>query len=322
MDKKPKAFISYSHEDRELAIRVGENLRANGIDAWMDRWEILPGDSLIQKIFSEGLAGADVFIIIISQNSVDSKWVKQELDVALIKRIEGVSRVIPLRVGNVVMPAPLLSLKWIDMSGDFNEKLRELQMAIYQVRERPPLGRPPEFFRNQHKAIGGLSLLASRMGLYFMTTGVDATGMEESLTAADLSGKIGLNPEETDDAIDELKNLGLVKTVDYFGTHPFSHGDVEPTYALFLHFKDEGLPYDPEEDIKTVAAAIAAQKQVDGSKLLEVTGLTPLRINRAVSYLEDYGIARVTHEMGSGTFDFGFIWSTSATRRFVDENCK
>lgn len=322
MNKNPRAFISYSHNDRKLAFQIGESLRAGGIDAWVDEWEILPGDSLIQKIFSEGLAGADVFIIIVSQNSVESNWVKQELDVALIKRIEGAARLIPLRVDDVEMPEPLLPLMWLDMRGDFNVKIHELIMAIFQVRERPPLGRPPEFLYNQLKSVGGLSLIASKIGLSFVTSGSEVIGMEESRTASDLSEKLGLNPEETDDAVDELKNLGLVKTTDYFGTHPFSHGDVEPTYALFLHFKDEGLPYDPEQDIKTIAAAITAQKQLDGSKLQEITNLSPLRINRAVSYLEDYGIAKVTHEIGTGPFDFGYILATSTTRRFVEENCK
>ena len=322
MNRIPKAFISYSHDDRDLAFRIGESLRANGINAWMDKWEILPGDSLIQKIFSEGLAGADVFIIIVSQNSVKSNWVRQELDVALIKRIEGVARLIPLRVGDVEMPEPLLPLKWIDMSGDFDMKIHDLVMAIFQVRERPPIGKPPELVNEHLKSVGGLSPIASKLGLSFVTSGSPVIGLEESKTASELSEKLGLNPEETDDAIDELKNLGMVKTIDYLGTQPFSHGDVEPTYALFLHFKDEGLPYDPEQDIKTIAAAVAAQKQADGRKLQEITSLSPLRINRAVSYLEDYGIFKVTHEIGSGPFDFGLILATSTTRRFVEENCK
>jgi hypothetical protein len=322
MNRIPKAFISYSHDDREMAFRIGESLRASGIDAWMDKWEILPGDSLIQKIFSEGLAGADVFVIIVSQNSVRSNWVRQELDVALIKRIEGVARLIPLRVGDVDMPESLLPLKWIDMSGDFDMKIHDLVMAIFQVRERPPIGTPPEVVNEHLKSVGGLSPIASKLGLSFVTSGSPVIGLEESKTASELSEKLGLNPEETDDAIDELKNLGMVKTTDYFGTHPFSHSDVEPTYALFLHFKDEGLPYDPELDIKTIAAAVAAQKQVDGRKLQEITSLSPLRINRAVSYLEDYGIIKVTHEIGSSPFDFGLILATGTTRRFVEENCK
>jgi hypothetical protein len=322
MGKTPKAFISYSHQDREVATRIAEGLRAGGIEAWIDKYEIIPGDSLIKKIFEEGLSGADVFVVILTESSIKSNWVRQELDVALIKRIEGVTRVIPLKIGDVGIPDPLRALKWIDMSGDFNEKLRELQMAIYQIREKPPIGHPPEFIRNQLASVGGLSRIATAMGLFLLNTGRLETGDEESYRESELAEKLGLNPEETDDAVDELEGLGLVKTQDYLGTGPYSHGEVESTYALFLHFKDEGLGYDPEDDIKIAASAIAAEKQLDGDRLKELTGLSPLRINRAVGYIEDFGIARVEHEMGTGPFDFGYILATGNTRRFVEEKSK
>src|SRR5258706_11711853 len=131
MRKTPKAFISYSHADRAIAERVAEGLRTGGIEAWLDKYEIIPGDSLIKKIFEEGLAGADVFVVILTESSIKSNWVRQELDVALIRRIEGITRVIPLKVGNVNIPDPLRTLQWIDMAGDFDEKIRQLQMAIF-----------------------------------------------------------------------------------------------------------------------------------------------------------------------------------------------
>jgi hypothetical protein len=208
------------------------------------------------------------------------------------------------------------------MEGEFDEKLRELQMSIFQIREKPALGRPPEFIRNQLASVEGLSRLASALGLFFLHTGLPDTGNEEFFRESELAERLELTPEETDDAIDELKNLGFVETQDYFGTGPFSHGDVEPTYALFLHFKDEGLEYNPEDDIKITASAIVSQKQVDGKTLKEVTGLSPLRINRAVAYVEDFGIARVEHAIGTGPFNFDFIWATGNTRRFVEEKCK
>jgi hypothetical protein len=322
MRKTPKAFISYSHVDRAIAERIAEGLRAGGIEAWLDKYEIIPGDSLIKKIFEEGLAGADVFVVILTESSIKSNWVRQELDVALIKRIEGITRVIPLKIGNINIPDPLQTVQWIDMAGDFDEKLRQLQMAIFQIRAKPPIGHPPEFIRNQLASVGGLSRLATALGLYFLQTGTPNTGNEESFRESELAEELGFTPEEADDAVDELLSLGLVKTQDYLGTGPYSHGDVEATYALFLHFKDEGLGYDPEDDIKMTASAIAAQKQVDGKKIMELTGLTPLRINRAIGYIEDFGIARVEHAIGTGPFDFDFTFATGSTRRFVEEKAK
>lgn len=322
MNTHPKAFVSYSHADRDIATRVAEKLRSGGIEVWFDKWEILPGDSLIRKIFEEGLSGADAFIVLLSRNSVESRWVQQELDVAFISKIEGVTRVIPVLVDDVQVPDHLRTLRWVDMSRDFDEAIRELQRAIFQVYERPPIGQPPDFVQRGLASIGGLSPIATALGLFLVSTGEPDRGREESFSAARLSEEMGLSPEETDDAVDELESLGLVKTLNYLGTFPFSHGDVTPTYALFLHFQGEGFDYNPEEDIKSVASAIVAQKQIDGNGLVEHTELSPLRINRAVGYLKDYGLIRVIQALGTAPYDFDIVEATGATRRFVAEKCK
>jgi hypothetical protein len=322
MIKQPSAFLSYTHDDRYTATKVAEGLRAGGVDVWFAKWEILPGDSLIRKIFEEGLAGADAFIILLSQHSVQSRWVQEELDAALIKRIEGVTRVIPVVIDNVQVPLPLRAVRWIDMSEDFDEALRELQMAIFGIRERPAVGAPPEFVRTQLRSVGGLSQLGSAIGLFLVSTGKHKVGNEETFRAAELAERLGFSPQETDDAIDELESLGLVNAYSYLGSAPFMHAEVEPTYALFLHLRDQGLEYDPEEDIRIIASAVAAQERTVGPRLQELTGLSPLRINRAVAYLEDYGLVTVVKALGTAPFNFSDAWATGATRRFVAENCK
>lgn len=322
MNLRPKVFLSYSHDDRDMANKIAQDLQANGMEVWYDNWEIQAGDSLIDKIFKEGLANADVFIVLISQNSVKSKWVQEELNVAMIKRIEGITRIIPIIVDNAQLPDHLRILKYIDMNKGYNEAIRELQKAIFGIYERPPIGERPDFIRNRQISVGGLSPLASSLGMFFISTGKPESGNEEIFNVKLLSETLKLSHEEIDDAIDELEKYGLVKTYNYLGTGPFSHGDVTPTYALFLHFKDEGLDYNPEDDIKVIACAIEQNREINGKKLSELTELSPLRINRAISYLEDYGFIRVIKFFGTSPYNFGSVLATGETRRFVAEKCK
>ncbi|MCQ9427586.1 toll/interleukin-1 receptor domain-containing protein, partial [Pseudomonas sp. LJDD11] len=56
IDMSPKVFVSHASEDKDrFVLDFAKQLRANGIDAWLDKWEMLPGDSLVTKIFDEGI---------------------------------------------------------------------------------------------------------------------------------------------------------------------------------------------------------------------------------------------------------------------------
>ena len=57
-----KVFCSHRSVDKPAVDEFARRLRAQGIDAWLDTWEIRAGDDLVQKINS-GLASADFGLI-------------------------------------------------------------------------------------------------------------------------------------------------------------------------------------------------------------------------------------------------------------------
>jgi hypothetical protein len=322
MKKTKRAFISYSHEDQGIAEQIANELRKNGIDAWIDIFEILPGDSLIQKIFDEGLANADVFIILLTKNSTNSKWVKEELSFATIRRIEGITRIIPIKIGDIEIPNPLKGLLYLNMELDIRSELPKLLNAINETRTKPKLIIPEDSFINNPFSEYGFSKLATSLSLLLLHTGNFDNGNEESFSEDELANRLNFSPEETDDAIDELARCGFIKTFDHFGTAPYSHGEIEATYALFIKQEESVLGYSPFEDIKLLMAEIASNHECDGNKLLNLTKLPPLRINRAIAYIEDNGLANVVHTLGTAPFDFRYVDATYITRRFVEERCK
>src|SRR6056297_3656707 len=109
----PKVFISHASEDKPRFVTAfATKLRENGVNAWLDKWEMLPGDSLVDKIFEEGLKEADAIIIILSHNSVDKPWVREELNAGVMKRISKGSRIIPIVLDDCVIPESLKSTLW------------------------------------------------------------------------------------------------------------------------------------------------------------------------------------------------------------------
>lgn len=322
MDEK-KAFLSYSSDDKEFAAKLAGDLRREGVDVWFDTWEISAGDSLIQKIFFEGLANCDVFLILLSNNSVKSKWVKEELDSAVVRKIEGVTKIIPLIIDKCDIPISLRALKWVNLSEKYDEGIRGVIKSIYGVTEKPPTGIIPSYISDLKNSVGGLSRSASTLGIAILNNYSEGLGFEKGYDGKELGKLVSiLSTDEINDAVEELEDYGLIKTRKYMGTSPYDFGYLEPTYALYLHFMNEGVDYNPKDDIKIIASTIAAKGNIEGPELNEISKLPPIRINRAISYLEDYGIIVLVKTLGTAPYNFQLARATRKTREFVGENCK
>lgn len=311
-----KVFISYSHADRPFVEQLAKALLERGQDVWFDKWDIAPGDSIIRKIFEEGLAEAIAFIVVLSEASVKSPWVKEELNVATLRRIEEVTKVIPVLKENVEIPMSLRPLRWVDMREQFDEGVRDILNALHGITEKPPLGKPPAYLTNMPESVGDLSKVATQVGKFILQA-TDPDGDDiRWFRGNELAEKLGLTPQEIDDAVDELKEQGLVQVHLALGTAPFSFHAVEPTYVLHLHFADF-LDYDPTSDIKIVAATVVALSSADGKTLEQKTGLSPGRLNRAVDYMRDYGIVETIDWLGASPYTFGQVNATRRTRQFA-----
>lgn len=82
-----KTFISYSSKDEEFVSRLAMDLRTReGIDVWFDQWEINPGDTIPEKL-EEGLSEAEVLVLVLSPDSVNSRWVEYERQAWLTMQI-------------------------------------------------------------------------------------------------------------------------------------------------------------------------------------------------------------------------------------------
>ncbi|MCL4466912.1 MAG: TIR domain-containing protein [Chloroflexi bacterium] len=147
-----KVFISHATEDRErFVLDFARRLREHGVDAWVDAWELLPGDSLVDRIFEEGIKNAHAMIVILSRNSIEKPWVREELNAGFLKRLSGKCRVIPVIIDECEVPEALRSTVWQRVSdlGDYEEEFERILDSIYGRTRRPPLGEPPAQLRRQ-----------------------------------------------------------------------------------------------------------------------------------------------------------------------------
>ncbi len=125
-DTKPRVFISHSSQDKSFVEELAWDLRRFGFDVWYDTWEIAVGDSIVDRIF-EGLQASDTLIIVLSPNSVTSRWVKEELSTAVMRRIsENDIRILPILLETCDIPTSLRHIRYADFRGNHEEALAQL----------------------------------------------------------------------------------------------------------------------------------------------------------------------------------------------------
>ena len=323
VDIPPKAFVCHAGEDNEFATYLGKRLREGGVDAFVDDWEILPGDKLIDKIFREGIPQASAFIIVLSKKSVDKPWVKEELDAALVMRIEKrMKRIIPVRIDDVEVPVALKATAWLDMSlsADFESEFKKLMQSIFEVREKPPLGPPPGFVARlqttnldpYEEAILRLVLEKTYHGeLSRELTHLDGKEIQEALPE--------MSTEQINDVVEVLKGRGIFEVTNYMGTAPFHFGMVRPTHYGFFSYAPAILGIDTQKDADEVLAFVASWnhpgQMVTGERIADALKIDWERINHAAAVLEARGLVKRWKGAGTAPYTFHGIEATAQGRK-------
>jgi hypothetical protein len=121
-------FLSHSTADKPLVLRVDRALRALGFDVWTDKFEIKIGDSLVRKVFDEGLSSSDYVCAFLTENSVKSRWVQEELEFAFVRAMrEGKPKILLLQFDNVEVPNVFKSKRYAPLE---RHELGEIVEAI------------------------------------------------------------------------------------------------------------------------------------------------------------------------------------------------
>lgn len=124
------AFISHSSKDKPFVRKLAADLVAAGVNVWIDEQRIRVGDSIPERV-AQGVAESDFFLVLISKNSVDSAWVKKELNQALVHEIEKRRvRVMPLLLDKVDLPEVIREKKYANFTESYERGLEELLASI------------------------------------------------------------------------------------------------------------------------------------------------------------------------------------------------
>jgi TIR domain-containing protein/pentapeptide repeat protein len=96
-------FISYSSKDEALARRLHTDLQANGVRCWFAPEDLKIGNKFRQRI-DEAIHQQDKLLLLLSEYSIESLWVENEVEAALEKEDQQQREVLfPIRLDDAVM---------------------------------------------------------------------------------------------------------------------------------------------------------------------------------------------------------------------------
>ncbi|WP_086747624.1 toll/interleukin-1 receptor domain-containing protein [Streptomyces scabiei] len=92
---RPRVFVSYASEDRDVAKPIALSLKERGFDVWFDEFMIRVGDSLMESI-DRGLRECDFGVVLLSQEFFMKQWPKRELAALLAREDSNAPSLFPV----------------------------------------------------------------------------------------------------------------------------------------------------------------------------------------------------------------------------------
>ncbi len=101
--KYHSCFISYSNQDQDFAEQLHADLRSAGVQCWFAPEDMKIG-APIRPTLDQSVWEQSKLLLILSEYSIASDWVEQEVETAMEKeRVRGELVLFPIRLGETIM---------------------------------------------------------------------------------------------------------------------------------------------------------------------------------------------------------------------------
>jgi hypothetical protein len=120
-----RVFISYAYSDSERVKQIRDYLEIKGFVVSEPETTVRIGDD-ISKAVNNALQSSDCIVLVLSQQSASSEWVKKEIE----KAKEMGKRLYPVRIDDVSPPADIATIRFADLRNKDDNEMRKLVIAI------------------------------------------------------------------------------------------------------------------------------------------------------------------------------------------------
>ena len=114
-------FVSYSSKDRPFALGLVKELQELGANVWIDQLGIGLGEDWDDAI-EEALEKSETFMIILSPTSVESRNVKDEVNIAINSK----KKLVPILIKQCELPMRLQRRQYADLTNNPDKAIHDI----------------------------------------------------------------------------------------------------------------------------------------------------------------------------------------------------
>jgi formylglycine-generating enzyme required for sulfatase activity len=147
MEKQRRTFLSYSRVNKDFAIKLAKELKAEGLPVWLDQLDIPPGSRWDVEV-EKALVECDIFMVIITQASSTSENVLDEIGYA----IDNGKRMLPVLLEKSNIPLRLRRFQYVDFTDkNFDDGVQSAKELLRNLIAQPTIPRMkiPDELREQ-----------------------------------------------------------------------------------------------------------------------------------------------------------------------------
>jgi hypothetical protein len=320
----PKAFMSHSHADKKSIVRPLDRLlrEVEGIQVWLDERDMPAGADIVDAIFSKGIGEADAVIVVLTPNSINSRWVYEELNVSVVRKIKQlVKAIIPVLYGisDEDVPDALVATNWIRLQ-ELSEKeladcARRIGAALHGIAPAPvapaplyagiPIHRLPSLTANDERLFA--EACRQYMERNYWHPAVDS---QDIVAYAE---SIGIPKESVIESLHALEQHYYVKLQFYMGS-----GNMPAHFEITDYGFEEFLTAYKADDYgrakKAVISEIVNRNAHNVSMISASTGVGETLLRHILKQIESRGQAKVLWHSGGGS-----IMPEPTLKRLLDE---
>ncbi len=299
----PRVFVSHASEDKQrFVLQFAQRLRENGVDAWLDQWEMLPGDSLVDRIFEQGLKEAQAVVIVLSAVSVQKPWVREELNHSVVTRIGRGLKIIPVVIDQCEVPECLKATLWqrVDDLASYDDAFQRILDAIFDRSSKPPIGHAPERLADDEATLPALTGTDQRVlrEIYERAVSGSSTSLDELKAVPVL--KV-LSDEQLQESIEILQEQGYLLVEDL----GFLNATAQLTTDGFRKWAETFVPI-YKSALREVSGLLVNEDIHENTQLAQRLGQPRPFVDFLLDVLEQAGHIK-TLKFGSGVWEIAVI---------------